>query len=86
MLLIFLMMLLSIYLIAQLLKPEGLSSHQFSVAVHVFKDQSQLSQSHLNQQSARTCGIEPRGSESSEIIFVKWNEVFFFKTDSVVRF
>ncbi|XP_042024109.1 uncharacterized protein LOC121771392 [Salvia splendens] len=68
---------------AELLKLEGLFSHQFSVAVHVFKDQSQLSQSHLNQQSARTCGIEPRGSESSEIIFVKWNEVFFFKTDSV---
>lgn len=72
-------------MIEQLLKLEGLSSHQFSVAVRVYKDQCQPSQSHLNDQSARTCGIESGGSDSSDIESVKWNEVFFFKTDSVVR-
>lgn len=70
----------------QLLKLEGLSSHQYSVGVRVYEDQGHPSQSNLNQQRARTCGIESRDSESSDIVFVKWNEVFFFKIGSMVRF
>ncbi|KAH6774114.1 pleckstrin homology domain-containing protein [Perilla frutescens var. frutescens] len=67
----------------QLMKLEGLSSYQYSVGVRVYEDQSHPSQSYLNQQSARTCGIESGGSEPSDIVIVKWNEVFFFKIDSV---
>lgn len=70
----------------QFLKLEGMSSHQYSVAVRVYEDQSRPSQPYLKQQRVRTCGIESGGSESSDIAFVKWNEVFFFKIDSVVCF
>ncbi|KAI3453469.1 hypothetical protein Pfo_010132 [Paulownia fortunei] len=68
---------------AELLKLEGLSSHQYSVGLRVYEDQSHPSQSYLNQQSARTCGTGSDGSESSDVEFVKWNEVFFFKVVSV---
>lgn len=73
-------------LILQLLKLEDMSSHQYSVTIRVYEDQSHPSQSYLKQQRVRTCGIESGGSESSDIAFLKWNEVFFFKIDSVVSF
>lgn len=66
----------------QLPKLEGLSSHQYSVGVRVYEDQNHPS--HLNQQNVRTCGTGSDGSECSDVEFVKWNEVFFFKVDSVV--
>ncbi|KAL0372966.1 UNVERIFIED_CONTAM: putative vacuolar protein sorting-associated protein 13D [Sesamum calycinum] len=69
---------------AELPKLEGFSSQQYSVGVRVYEDKNHPSQSYLRQQSARTCGTEPDGSESSDVEFVKWNEVFFFKVDSMV--
>lgn len=69
----------------QLLKFEGLSSHLYSVKVSLCEDRSHPSQSYLNQQSARTCGIASDDSETSDVAFVSWNEVFFFKVDAVVR-
>lgn len=69
----------------QLLKLEGLSSHQYSVGVRVCEDESRPDQAFVHQQSARTCGTGSDGSESSDVELVKWNEVFFFKVDSVVR-
>ncbi|KAL0326635.1 UNVERIFIED_CONTAM: hypothetical protein Sangu_1741500 [Sesamum angustifolium] len=68
----------------ELPKLEGFSSQQYSVGVRVYEDKNHPSQSYLRQQSARTCGTEPDGSESSDVEFVKWNEVFFFKVDSMV--
>ncbi|KAL2233065.1 UNVERIFIED_CONTAM: putative vacuolar protein sorting-associated protein 13D, partial [Sesamum indicum] len=69
---------------AELPKLEGFSSQQYSVGVRVYEDQNHPSQSYLHQQSARTCGSGSDGSESSDVEFVKWNEVFFFKVDSMV--
>ncbi|KAK6146409.1 hypothetical protein DH2020_020278 [Rehmannia glutinosa] len=69
---------------AELLKLEGLSSHQYSVGLRVYDDQSHPSPSHLNQQIVRTRGTGSDDSESSEVEYVKWNEVFFFKVDSVL--
>ncbi|GFP96481.1 vacuolar protein sorting-associated protein 13c [Phtheirospermum japonicum] len=68
---------------AELLKLEGLCSHQYSVGIRVYDDQSRPSQSHLNQQYARTRGTAP-DDESSDVEFVKWDEVFFFKVDSML--
>ncbi|KAL8529518.1 hypothetical protein ACS0TY_006808 [Phlomoides rotata] len=68
---------------AELLKFEGLSSRLYNVKVRTYEDQSHRSQSYLNQQSARTCGIASDSSESSNVAFVSWNEVFFFKVDTV---
>ncbi|CAA0838075.1 pleckstrin homology (PH) domain-containing protein [Striga hermonthica] len=68
---------------AELLKPEGLGSRQYNVGIRVYDDQSHPSQSHLNQQFARTRGTGSDDSESSDVEFVKWHEVFFFKVDSV---
>ncbi|KAG8382460.1 hypothetical protein BUALT_Bualt05G0079500 [Buddleja alternifolia] len=68
---------------AELPKLEGLSAHQFSIAVRVYENQSHPSQSYPNQQSARTCGTGSRGTEFSDLEFVKWDEVFFFKVDSM---
>ncbi|KAL3817950.1 hypothetical protein ACJIZ3_003855 [Penstemon smallii] len=68
---------------AELQKVEALSTLQYSVSVRLYKDQNQPSQSYLNQQSARTCGTGSDSSEHSDVELVKWNEVFFFKIDSV---
>ncbi|KAA8522113.1 hypothetical protein F0562_012573 [Nyssa sinensis] len=67
---------------AEFPRVEGLSSHQYTVAVRLTPDQSCLSGSLLNQQSARTCGTNSDDSASSEIVLVEWNEIFFFKVDS----
>lgn len=65
-------------------KVEGLTSHQYTVAVRLSPDHSLPSESLLRQQSARTCGC--RSSYlSSDIEVVDWNEIFFFKVDSPVR-
>ncbi|KAL3619418.1 hypothetical protein CASFOL_036988 [Castilleja foliolosa] len=67
---------------AELLKLESLCSHQYSVGIRVYDDQSHPSQSYLNRQYARTRGTAP-DDDSSDVEFVKWDEVFFFKVDSV---
>lgn len=68
---------------AQFPRVEGLSSHQYTVAVHLAPDQCIPSGSLLNQQSARTCGSSPDHSSDSMLETVNWNEVFFFKIDSL---
>ncbi|PIN17888.1 hypothetical protein CDL12_09445 [Handroanthus impetiginosus] len=70
---------------AELTKLKGLSSHQYIVQVHVYEDQSRPSQPGLNQQIARTRGASSDCSGSSDVESVKWNEVFFFKTNSLDR-
>lgn len=66
----------------QLKKVAGLSSHQYTVAVRLFLDQNQPGLSLLHEQSARTRGISI--DDSSAIVSVQWNEVFFFRIDSLV--
>ncbi|VFQ66400.1 unnamed protein product [Cuscuta campestris] len=63
---------------AELKEVAGLSSHLFSVAVRVFNSHDLPV---LPQQSARTRGIST--SVSSAILSLEWNEVFFFKIDSL---
>lgn len=66
----------------QLPKFESLSSRQYTVAVRLTPNQSPAGQIPLKQQSARTCGT---GSDSSDDVeIMKWNEIFFFKIDSMV--
>ncbi|XP_031125724.1 uncharacterized protein LOC116028070 isoform X1 [Ipomoea triloba] len=66
---------------AELKKVAGLSSHQYTVAVRLFLDQNQPGLSLLHEQSARTRGISI--DDSSAIVSVQWNEVFFFRIDSL---
>lgn len=68
----------------QFLKVEGLTSAQYTVAIRLTPDQSLASQSPHHQQSARTCGSSS-DPLSSELEVVTWNEIFFFKVDSLVR-
>ncbi|XP_028077973.1 LOW QUALITY PROTEIN: uncharacterized protein LOC114279888 [Camellia sinensis] len=68
---------------AEFHRAEGLSSHQYSVAVRLSLDQSLPGGSLINQQSARTCGTSSDHIASSGLELVKWNEIFFFRVDSV---
>ncbi|CAH9120085.1 unnamed protein product [Cuscuta europaea] len=65
---------------AELKKVAGLSSHLFTVAVRIM-NQNQPGLSLLPEQSVRTRGITTNGSSS--VFSLKWNEVFFFKIDSL---
>lgn len=67
---------------AEFQQVEGLSSHEYAVEVRLAPDQSHPCPSLSIQQSARTRGNSSYGSIASDIISVKWNEVFFFKVDS----
>ncbi|KAL6985854.1 hypothetical protein U1Q18_019227, partial [Sarracenia purpurea var. burkii] len=67
---------------AEFQRLEGLSSHQYTVAVRLVIDQSLPGGSLLNQQSARTRGASSDHIVSSDLELVKWNEIFFFKIDS----
>ncbi|XVE65214.1 hypothetical protein DITRI_Ditri07aG0162900 [Diplodiscus trichospermus] len=60
---------------------EGLTSHQYTVAVRLSPDHSLPSDSLLHQQSARTCG-HISSYLSSDVELVDWSELFFFKVDS----
>ncbi|GAV77402.1 PH domain-containing protein/DUF946 domain-containing protein/DUF1162 domain-containing protein/Chorein_N domain-containing protein, partial [Cephalotus follicularis] len=66
---------------AEFPRVNGLTSHQYTVAIRLNPDQSRLSESLLHQQSARTCGSIANYS-SSELELASWNEMFFFKVDS----
>ncbi|CAK9173343.1 unnamed protein product [Ilex paraguariensis] len=68
---------------AEFPRVEGLSSHQYAVTVRLTLDQNLPSGSLLNQQSARTCGTDSPNCASSDLKFVIWNEMFFFKVDSL---
>lgn len=65
----------------ELPKFESLSSRKYTVAVRLTPNWRQAGQSQPKQQSARTCGTGSDNSSTVEI--VKWNEIFFFKIDSV---
>jgi vacuolar protein sorting-associated protein 13A/C len=65
-------------------RTEGLSSHQYTVAIRLTPEQSLSTEWQLHQQSARTCGNSSDNFLSSDLELVNWNEVFFFKVDSLV--
>ncbi|GAB2263603.1 hypothetical protein Droror1_Dr00025737 [Drosera rotundifolia] len=67
---------------SQFQKAEGLSSHHYSVAVRIRPDPGLSNGVIVFQQSARTCGSSANSSSSSKHVYVKWDEVFFFKVDS----
>ncbi|KAH9610754.1 hypothetical protein KSS87_017342 [Heliosperma pusillum] len=67
---------------AQFQRVEGLSSRQYTVAIRLSPDPILSSGVFLNQQSARTCGHSSELLPSTELEFVKWGEVFFFKIDT----
>ncbi|PIA31101.1 hypothetical protein AQUCO_05300138v1 [Aquilegia coerulea] len=62
---------------------EGLSTHQYMVAVRVFPGEGIPNISMLKQQSARTCGISSDQSLSHGLELVNWSETFFFKVDKL---
>ncbi|TYI15495.1 hypothetical protein ES332_A08G190100v1 [Gossypium tomentosum] len=66
---------------AVLPRVEGLSSHQYTVAVRLSPSHSLPSESLLHQQSARTCG-RISSIMSSDSVLVDWSEMFFFIVDS----
>ncbi|KAK8691038.1 hypothetical protein V6N13_074559 [Hibiscus sabdariffa] len=66
---------------AMLPRVEGLTSHQYTVAVRISPDHNLPSESLIRQQSARTCG-RTSSYLSSDIELVDWSEMFFFKVDS----
>ncbi|KAM6557396.1 hypothetical protein CsatB_004415 [Cannabis sativa] len=70
---------------AELPRSRGLTSPQYTVAIHLTPDRSLPSELMLQQQSARTCGSSS-DYMSSEIEVVKWNEVFFFKVDTAEHY
>ncbi|KAK8614167.1 hypothetical protein V6N13_122539 [Hibiscus sabdariffa] len=66
---------------AMLPRVEGLSSHQYTVAVCLSPSHSLPSESLCHQQSARTCG-RISSNMSSDTEMVDWREIFFFIVDS----
>ena len=63
---------------------EGSDSQQYTVAVRLSPNQSLPTDALVHQQSARTCGRRAHHLLHSNLEFVKWNEIFFFKVDSLV--
>lgn len=59
----------------------GSDSQQYAVAVRLSPNPSLPTDGMVHQQSARTCG---RRAHPSDLELVKWNEIFFFKVDSLV--
>ncbi|OVA12725.1 Pleckstrin homology domain [Macleaya cordata] len=68
----------------QLPTVEGLSTHQYTVAIRLVPNECLPSDSLLKEQSARTCGTSSDRSLPSGLELVNWNETFFFKVDSPV--
>ena len=65
-------------------KVEGLGSHQYGIAVCLTPGQNSSNGILLGRQSARTCGASSSSEKSSDLELVTWNEIFFFKADSLV--
>jgi len=63
---------------------EGSDSQQYTVAVRLSPSQTVPSDALVYQQSARTRGQRPHHLLPSDLESVKWNEIFFFKVDSLV--
>jgi len=63
---------------------ESSDSQQYTVAVRLSPNQSLPSDALVYQQSARTRGQRPLHLLPSDLVSVKWNEIFFFKVDSLV--
>lgn len=70
---------------AQLPRTCGLSSHQYTGVIRLSPNQTSPVESELRQQSARTCG-SVSNMLSSELEVVDWNEIFFFRIDSLDDF
>ncbi|XP_020979196.1 uncharacterized protein LOC107640015 [Arachis ipaensis] len=68
---------------AQFSRVEGSDSQQYTVAVRLSPNQSLPPDALVHQQSARTCGRRAHHLSDSNLEFVKWNEIFFFKVDSL---
>ncbi|ESW28603.1 hypothetical protein PHAVU_002G003000 [Phaseolus vulgaris] len=68
---------------AQFPQVEGSDSQQYTVAVRLSPNQSPPSDALVYQQSARTRGQRPLHLLPSDLQSVKWNEIFFFKVDSL---
>ncbi|KAL7609935.1 hypothetical protein Lser_V15G10156 [Lactuca serriola] len=68
---------------AQFPKVEGLGSHQYGIAVCLTPGQNSSNGILLGRQSARTCGASSSSEKSSDLELVTWNEIFFFKADSL---
>jgi len=71
-------------LLIQFPQVEGSDSQQYTVAVRLSPNQSPPSDALVYQQSARTRGQRPLHLLPSDLQSVKWNEIFFFKVDSLV--
>ncbi|KAL2348225.1 hypothetical protein Fmac_002225 [Flemingia macrophylla] len=69
---------------AQFPRVEGSDSQQYTVAVRLSPCQSLPSDALVHQQSARTRGRRAHHLLSSDLELVKWNEIFFFKVDSLI--
>ncbi|EPS74221.1 hypothetical protein M569_00532, partial [Genlisea aurea] len=69
---------------AELQKKEGLSSCQYSIGLHILEDDHHPARSQISQQRARTSGVGSAGSDPTKIESVKWNEVFFFRVNSMI--
>ncbi|KAK7309084.1 hypothetical protein RJT34_05549 [Clitoria ternatea] len=68
---------------AQFPRVEGSDSNQYTVAVRLSPDESLSTDALVHQQSARTCGRRAHHLLPSDLESVEWNEIFFFKVDSL---
>jgi hypothetical protein len=62
----------------------GSDSQQYAVAVRLSPNPSLPTDTLVHQHSARTCGRRAHQVFPSDLELVKWNEIFFFKVDSLV--
>lgn len=62
----------------------GSDSQQYVVAVRLSPNPSLPNDALVHQQSARTCGRRANQLFPSDLELVQWNEIFFFKVDSLV--
>lgn len=68
----------------QIPRVHGSALQQYTVAIRLTPDQSLSTDVLLHQQSARTCASSPHRLLPSDVELVEWNEIFFFKVDSLV--
>lgn len=68
----------------QLPRVNGSALQQYTVAIRLTPDQSLSTDPLLHQQSSRTCASSPYQLLPSDLELVEWNEIFFFKVDSLV--
>ncbi|CAK8539544.1 unnamed protein product [Lathyrus sativus] len=68
---------------AQFPRVGGSDSQQYAVAVRLSPNPSLPNDALVHQQSARTCGRRANQLFPSDLELVQWNEIFFFKVDSL---